>query len=138
MLDKFDWLYLKGTVSVISSDSPCKYGNAWFTTVQLRALSDQVKTICQCLKSEKPHFYYRNTYSTYLNIIPVNLEKLHYLPHYWTNIGFDQRYSCESTLPSFYEGSLEIKPSRIIKEDIDWFMIVLIWIATNFTFICCA
>ena len=72
MLDKFDWWYLKGTVSVISSDSPCKYGNARFTTVPLRALSDQVKTIClQCLKSGKPHFYYLNTYSNYLNLISV-------------------------------------------------------------------
>ena len=65
MLDKFDWLYLKGTVSVISSDSPCKYGNAWFTTVQLRALSDQVKTICQCLKSEN------RISTTGIHIVPI-------------------------------------------------------------------
>ena len=32
--------YLKGDVSVISSDPPGKDGNAWFTTVLLKALSD--------------------------------------------------------------------------------------------------
>ena len=32
---------LKGTVSVISSDPPCKDDNAWFTKVPLKALSDQ-------------------------------------------------------------------------------------------------
>ena len=32
----------KGTVSVISSDSPYKDDNARFTTVPLKALSDQV------------------------------------------------------------------------------------------------
>ena len=32
----------KGTVSVVLSDPPCKDGNAWFTTVPLKALSDQV------------------------------------------------------------------------------------------------
>ena len=31
---------LKGTVSVISSDPPCKDGNARFTTIPLKALSD--------------------------------------------------------------------------------------------------
>ena len=38
----FVTLLLKGTVSVISSDPPCKDGNARFTTVSLKALSDQV------------------------------------------------------------------------------------------------
>ena len=32
----------KGTVSLISSDPPCKDGNARFTTVTLKALSDQI------------------------------------------------------------------------------------------------
>ena len=31
-----------GTVSVFSSDSPSKYGNARFTTVPLKVLSDQI------------------------------------------------------------------------------------------------
>jgi len=31
---------IKGTVSVISSDPPCKDGNARYTTVPLKALSD--------------------------------------------------------------------------------------------------
>ena len=35
-------LVLKGTVSVISSDPPCKDDNARFSTVPLKALSDQV------------------------------------------------------------------------------------------------
>ena len=35
-------LDIKGTVSVISSDPPCKDGNGWFTTVPLIILSDQV------------------------------------------------------------------------------------------------
>ena len=34
--------FFKGTVSVISSDPLCKYDNARFTTVPLKALSDQV------------------------------------------------------------------------------------------------
>ena len=33
---------IKGTVSVISSNPPCKDGNARFTTVPLKALCDQV------------------------------------------------------------------------------------------------
>ena len=33
---------VKGTVSVISSDPPCKDGNVRFTMVLLKALSDQV------------------------------------------------------------------------------------------------
>ena len=33
---------LKGTVSVISSDPPWKDGNARFTTVHLKAYSDQL------------------------------------------------------------------------------------------------
>ena len=40
---------MKGDVSVISSDPPCKDGNAWFTTVLLKALSDQVWIKYQCL-----------------------------------------------------------------------------------------
>ena len=35
-------LKLEGTVSVISSDSPCKDGTARLTTVTLKALSDQI------------------------------------------------------------------------------------------------
>ena len=37
-----DFHKIKGTVSVISSDPPCKDGNARFTTVPLKALSDQI------------------------------------------------------------------------------------------------
>ena len=33
---------LKGTVSAILSDPPCKDGNAGFTTLPLKALSDQI------------------------------------------------------------------------------------------------
>jgi len=35
-------LLVKGTGSLISSDPPCKNGNTRFTTVPLKALSDQV------------------------------------------------------------------------------------------------
>jgi len=38
----FGNLMLRGTVSVISSDPPCKDSNSRFTTVPLKALSDQV------------------------------------------------------------------------------------------------
>ena len=40
----FFWNFFlnKGTVSAISSDPQCKVGDAWFTTVPLKALSDQV------------------------------------------------------------------------------------------------
>ena len=41
--------FIKGTVSVISSDPPCKYGNDWFTTVALKSLSDQVWIRYPCL-----------------------------------------------------------------------------------------
>ena len=39
---------VKRTVGVISSDPPCKDGNARFTTVPLKALSDQmgIRTSC--------------------------------------------------------------------------------------------
>ena len=33
---------VKGTVSVISSDSPCKEDNAWFTMVPVKALFNQI------------------------------------------------------------------------------------------------
>ena len=35
------WILLKGTVSIISSDPPCKDGNAQFTIVPLKPISDQ-------------------------------------------------------------------------------------------------
>ena len=34
--------YIKGTVSVITCDPPCKDGNIRFTAIPLKALSDQV------------------------------------------------------------------------------------------------
>ena len=37
---------LKGTVRIISSDPPCKDGNAWFTKVPFKDLSDQVWSVC--------------------------------------------------------------------------------------------
>ena len=40
---------IKGSISVISKDPPCKAGNARFTTVDLKALSDQVLNRYQCL-----------------------------------------------------------------------------------------
>ena len=43
------WAYLKCTVSVISSDPPCKDDNARFTKVPLKDLSNQVRFIYQCL-----------------------------------------------------------------------------------------
>jgi len=43
-----DFLVLKGTVSVIFSDPPCKDDNVRLTTVTFKALSDQV-SIYQCL-----------------------------------------------------------------------------------------
>ena len=39
----------KGIVSVISSDPPCKDDNAWFTTVPLKAVSDQILIRYECL-----------------------------------------------------------------------------------------
>jgi len=36
-----NWAEIKGIVRVISSDLSCKYANACFTTVSLKALSDQ-------------------------------------------------------------------------------------------------
>ena len=40
---------VKGTVSIISSDSYCRDVNAGFRTVPLKALSDQVWIRYQCL-----------------------------------------------------------------------------------------
>ena len=37
-----NYKFIKGTVSVISSDPPCKDDNVRFTTEPLKALSDQV------------------------------------------------------------------------------------------------
>ena len=45
----FFFFNIKGTVGVISSEPPCKDGNVRFTTVPLKALSDQVCIINQCL-----------------------------------------------------------------------------------------
>ena len=43
----------KRTVSVISSDPPCKEGTARFTTVPLKLFCDQLKTpVCTALQSE--------------------------------------------------------------------------------------
>ena len=39
---------IKGAVSVISSDPSCRNGNAWFTTVSLKALFDKVWIIYAC------------------------------------------------------------------------------------------
>ena len=39
----------KGIVSVISSDPPCKDDNARFTTVPLKAVSDQILIRYECL-----------------------------------------------------------------------------------------
>ena len=41
-MEKFLFPHFKVTVSVISSDPPCKDGNARFTTVPSKALFDQV------------------------------------------------------------------------------------------------
>ena len=47
-------MFIKGTASLNSSDPPCKDDNARFTTVPLKALSDQVYRIrYQCLKFQK-------------------------------------------------------------------------------------
>ena len=40
---------IKGTVNVISSDPPSKDENAQFSTVPLKALSDQISIRYQCL-----------------------------------------------------------------------------------------
>ena len=44
---------LEGTASVISSDPPCKDGNARFTRVLFKALSDQlwIRTPCFCFRN---------------------------------------------------------------------------------------
>ena len=49
---------IKGTVNVISSDPPSKDENAQFSTVPLKALSDQVSIRLE-------HFYFRKTYRNY-------------------------------------------------------------------------
>ena len=38
---KLKYIFTLKTVSVISSDNPCKNGNARFTTVPIKSLSDQ-------------------------------------------------------------------------------------------------
>ena len=45
--------FLKGTVSVISSNPLCKNGNARFTNLPLKALSDQVWNRYSCFGSSK-------------------------------------------------------------------------------------
>ena len=51
---KFAFLFqnLKGTVSVFSSDSPCRDGNARFTTVPLKPLTD-----LGCLTKLRKHVF---------------------------------------------------------------------------------
>ena len=66
---------LKGTVSIISSDPPCKYDNAQFTAVPLRGLSD-IKYINQILKFIvlKTIYFHRefSTKVTLENILELN------------------------------------------------------------------
>ena len=45
----------KGTVSVISSKSPCRDYNARFTTVPINALSDQAQIRYPCLQLDYIH-----------------------------------------------------------------------------------
>ena len=80
-LSKQSVFYIKGTVSVITSDPSCKDGNFRFATVPLKALSDQVWIIYQCLYNIKnwvfsavlslqkwlAHFHYRKRNRNYQN-----------------------------------------------------------------------
>ena len=52
-------MFIKGTVSLISSGPPCKDGIARFTTVTLKALSDQVgriRYLCRKKISKNDYF----------------------------------------------------------------------------------
>ena len=54
---------VKGTVSVILSDPPCKDANARFTTVPLKALSDQVWIRYSCFFLFFLHLIFTSSFS---------------------------------------------------------------------------
>ena len=113
-------IYSKETLSVISSDPPCKDGITRFTTVPLKALSDQVWIRYTCflpncsfsfagsLRKWLAHFLLvRSPWETHRNQHFPESEKRRYLPHSWS----DQVFSgtvVNRIIPSLLGGSLEI------------------------------
>ena len=90
----------KGTVSVIWSDPPCKDGNARFTTVHIKALSDQawirfpcfyffklIVSICGfSAKVTCEHFFLiRSNEETHRNKHFSSQEIRGYLPQFWSD-----------------------------------------------------
>jgi len=110
--------FFKGTVSVISSDPSWKYNNALYTTVFLKALSDQAWINVNDF--ENYLFSIEVSLQNDLRISPAekhllgirmktlfHLDNCQYLPHYWSYNGFNGTVM-NRALPSLQGGSLEI------------------------------
>ena len=108
-----DVLKIKGTVSLISSNPPCKD-----CTVTLKALFAQIWKMFMILNTDYflivssqqkwlVHFYCRKTCSKYQIWTLLNWEKRQYLPHYWSDKGSKGTIVYQA-LPYLHSGSLEI------------------------------
>ena len=108
--EKYPWRTwtpaLTGTVNLISSDPPCKDGNARFTTVPFKDLSDQAWI-------RNAYFFYWNYFCLFVSfLLPYlllikTIEKFTEIEHFELEkmLLKHQGYGCES---HWYGGSLEI------------------------------
>ena len=73
---------MKGTVSVNSSDSPFRDGNARFTTVPLKALSDEAwaRYSCFCL--------FKLLIGSFFAKVNFRVRKWRYLSQFWSDLDF--------------------------------------------------
>ena len=121
---------INGTISVISSDSPCKDGNAWFKTVPLKAFSDQVWIIYQCFYFLKCSFSFAVSLQKWLaqDLLQEAMKKLTEINslsqkndgffHILYKIKVFNGSVVDLALPSLHGGSLEIKlPIPLIKPE---------------------
>ena len=98
-------LVLEGTVSVVSSDLPCKDDNAQFSTVPLKACFDQVLIRSACFSLFKLFIFIcgfstKGTFAFVYNKKIWSQKIWGYLPHFWSDSGF--------------KGTVNFKESRAI------------------------
>ena len=107
--------WLKRTVSIILSDSSCKDGNALFTTVPLKALSDQVWikypwffnylfSFAVSLQKWLVHFLFIRSNGEIIRIQLYSRQKRWYLPHFLSDKGFKGTV-VNRVLPFLHRGS---------------------------------
>ena len=115
--------WLKRTVSIILSDSSCKDDNALFTTVPLKALSDQVWikypwffnylfSFAVSLQKWLVHFLFIRSNGEIIRIQLYSRQKRWYLPHFLSDKGFKGTV-VNRVLPFLHRGSLTFLTSII-------------------------